>query len=97
MPTHYIVAPVRSADGSLIADLDDAKVSVSITDAADRLTGGARPGNLIAVWKHPDTRPNPADARAHAAMLTPHQVMVQLADGELLLLDDRYTLSVTTG
>lgn len=93
--TYNIVAPVRSADGKLTADLDRAKVSVRIVDAVDRLDG-MRPGALVAVWEYPDTRPNPAEASEHAAALTPDAVMVQIGDGELLLLDRQYRYGVTT-
>lgn len=92
--TFHLVAPVTVENGELTADLDDAKTSVRVTDAVDRIIGGMHPGNLYAVWEFTE-RPNPADADATARDERPARILVHPGRGELLQLADAYRLHLT--
>lgn len=91
---HYLVAPVNSTKGELVADLDDSKTSLHVTAAIDRISGGLRSGNLYAVWEFPE-RPNPAQAAETARDERPARILVHVGEGELLQLDEAYRLHLT--
>lgn len=89
----HLVAPVAVEDGDLIADLDEGKVSSSMTAAVDRMTAGLRAGELFAVWDF-DQRPNPSVAAEIARATRPNQMLVHVGGGELLKLAEEYRIAL---
>lgn len=90
---YHCVAPVTASGDDLTADLDEAKVSVHITDAVDRISGGLHPASLYAVWEF-DARPNPAEAAEAARGERPARILIHAGGGRLLELADRYRLEL---
>jgi hypothetical protein len=89
----HLVAPVTVRDGELFADLDESKVSSSMTAAVDRMKAGLRAGEVFAVWDFKQ-RPNPVVAAEVALGARPARLLVHVGGGELLQLAEEYRIAL---
>ncbi|MCP9209590.1 hypothetical protein [Streptomyces cucumeris] len=89
----HLVALVDVTDGEMTTDLDESKVSSSITAAVDRIPAGLRAGEVFAVWDF-EKRPTPADAAAAARERRPARVLTHVGGGILIQLADAYRLDL---
>jgi hypothetical protein len=92
-PTHFLVAPVSTEGGDILADLGESKVSASITGAVDRMQAGLRAGEVFAAWEF-TKRPNPAEADESARYRRPDRLFVHVGGGQLMTLADEYRIAL---
>ncbi|MDQ1041524.1 hypothetical protein QFZ75_008026 [Streptomyces sp. V3I8] len=90
---HLVARVTVHADGEMSTDLDESKVSSSITGAVDRMPSGLRGAEVFAVWDF-EQRPNPAEAADAARQERPARILVHVGNGILKQLTDTYRLDL---
>ncbi|MFI0967131.1 hypothetical protein ACH4S8_37955 [Streptomyces sp. NPDC021080] len=90
---HLVALVTVHDDGEMSTDLDDSKVSSSITAAVDRMACGLRGSEVFAVWDFPQ-RPNPAQAAEEARETRPARILAHIGNGILAQLADAYRLDL---